>query len=230
MRKRGEATALSVEEDSPGCSNREDERDGNVGPRKLLEQDQEPHVRHAGACGCSSDISSIYSWQQLNNIVILGFPLGFYMAAQGSLIVFVVMLFWFARKQNAHRRRMRRGGRLSGGNVMATTATSGRRRFHLQSRPHLRHLYRRLHRLHHPDGDPRARSACPNVIIGYLFVGFTIVDLRRHRHLSAHHAGRRILCRRPPRAGVLQRHGDRRRLDVGGIVHRHGRHALPARL
>jgi putative solute:sodium symporter small subunit len=37
----------------------------------------------------------------LNNVVILGFPLGYYMAAQGSLIAFVVMLFWFARKQNA---------------------------------------------------------------------------------------------------------------------------------
>ena len=37
----------------------------------------------------------------LNNIVILGFPLGFYMAAQGSLIVFVAMLFWFARRQDA---------------------------------------------------------------------------------------------------------------------------------
>jgi putative solute:sodium symporter small subunit len=36
----------------------------------------------------------------LNNIVIFGFPLGFYMAAQGSLIAFVIMLFWFARKQN----------------------------------------------------------------------------------------------------------------------------------
>lgn len=35
----------------------------------------------------------------LNKIVILGFPLGFYMAAQGSLIAFVVMLFWFARSQ-----------------------------------------------------------------------------------------------------------------------------------
>ena len=33
-------------------------------------------------------------------IPILGFPLGFYMAAQGSLIVFVVMLFLFARQQN----------------------------------------------------------------------------------------------------------------------------------
>jgi putative solute:sodium symporter small subunit len=37
----------------------------------------------------------------LNDIRIFGFPLGFYMAAQGSLIIFVVMLFWFARRQNA---------------------------------------------------------------------------------------------------------------------------------
>jgi putative solute:sodium symporter small subunit len=36
----------------------------------------------------------------LNNVVILGFPLGFYMAAQGSLIVFVILLFWFANRQN----------------------------------------------------------------------------------------------------------------------------------
>ncbi|MEH2505760.1 putative solute:sodium symporter small subunit [Bradyrhizobium sp. AZCC 1578] len=38
----------------------------------------------------------------LNTIVIpiLGFPLGFYMAAQGSLIAFVVMLFMFAKQQD----------------------------------------------------------------------------------------------------------------------------------
>jgi putative solute:sodium symporter small subunit len=36
----------------------------------------------------------------LNTIHVLGFPLGFYMAAQGSLIIFVVGLFWFARRQN----------------------------------------------------------------------------------------------------------------------------------
>ena len=38
----------------------------------------------------------------LNKITvpILGFPLGFYMAAQGSLIVFVVMLFMFAKQQD----------------------------------------------------------------------------------------------------------------------------------
>ncbi len=33
-------------------------------------------------------------------IPIVNFPLGFYMAAQGSLIAFVVMLFIFARKQD----------------------------------------------------------------------------------------------------------------------------------
>jgi len=37
----------------------------------------------------------------LNQIRIIGFPLGFYMAAQGSLIVFVALIFWYARKQNA---------------------------------------------------------------------------------------------------------------------------------
>lgn len=37
----------------------------------------------------------------LNEIVILGFPLGFYMAAQGSLIAFVILIFWFAARQDA---------------------------------------------------------------------------------------------------------------------------------
>ena len=37
---------------------------------------------------------------QLNKISFLGFPLGFYMAAQGSLIVFVVQLFVFAKQQD----------------------------------------------------------------------------------------------------------------------------------
>jgi putative solute:sodium symporter small subunit len=38
----------------------------------------------------------------LNKITIpvLNFPLGFYMAAQGSLIAFVVMLFVFAKQQD----------------------------------------------------------------------------------------------------------------------------------
>ncbi len=37
---------------------------------------------------------------QLNKIVILGFPLGFYMAAQGSLIVFVILCVWSASAQD----------------------------------------------------------------------------------------------------------------------------------
>jgi putative solute:sodium symporter small subunit len=37
---------------------------------------------------------------QLNTIVIAGFPLGFYMAAQGSLISYVVLCFWNASAQN----------------------------------------------------------------------------------------------------------------------------------
>ena len=36
----------------------------------------------------------------LNGIKIFGFPLGFYMASQGSLIIFVAMLFWFAKAQD----------------------------------------------------------------------------------------------------------------------------------
>lgn len=37
----------------------------------------------------------------LNNISFFGWPLGYYMAAQGSLIVFVVQLFMFNRQQHA---------------------------------------------------------------------------------------------------------------------------------
>jgi putative solute:sodium symporter small subunit len=36
----------------------------------------------------------------LNKVVILGFPLGFYMAAQGSLIAFVLLIFWYANRQH----------------------------------------------------------------------------------------------------------------------------------
>ena len=36
----------------------------------------------------------------LNEISFLGFPLGYYFAAQGSLFSFVLLVAWFARKQN----------------------------------------------------------------------------------------------------------------------------------
>ncbi len=37
---------------------------------------------------------------QLNTIRIIGFPLGYYMAAQGSLIAFVLMCIWNAKSQD----------------------------------------------------------------------------------------------------------------------------------
>ena len=36
----------------------------------------------------------------LNEISFFGFPLGYYMAAQGSLFAFVVIIYLFAKKQN----------------------------------------------------------------------------------------------------------------------------------
>lgn len=37
---------------------------------------------------------------ELNSIVIFGFPFGYYMGAQGSLIVFVLLIFNYAFKMN----------------------------------------------------------------------------------------------------------------------------------
>lgn len=36
----------------------------------------------------------------LNKVSFAGWPLGFYFAAQGSLVVFVVQLFFFAKQQD----------------------------------------------------------------------------------------------------------------------------------
>jgi putative solute:sodium symporter small subunit len=35
----------------------------------------------------------------LNSFTFFGWPIGFYMAAQGSLIVFVVLIWWSANRQ-----------------------------------------------------------------------------------------------------------------------------------
>ena len=35
----------------------------------------------------------------LNSISFLGFPLGYYMAAQGSLLAFVIIIFWTSSRQ-----------------------------------------------------------------------------------------------------------------------------------
>ena len=38
--------------------------------------------------------------RELNEVTLLGFPLGFYMAAQGSLIIYVVLIGVYARYMN----------------------------------------------------------------------------------------------------------------------------------
>ena len=36
---------------------------------------------------------------EINSASFLGYPLAYYMTAQGSLLAFVVLIFWFANKQ-----------------------------------------------------------------------------------------------------------------------------------
>ncbi len=48
-------------------------------------------------------VTFVEGWyaRELNTISFLGFPLGFYMSAQGSLIVYVVIIAVYARYMNA---------------------------------------------------------------------------------------------------------------------------------
>ncbi len=47
--------------------------------------------------------SFVVHWfaDSLNSFSFLGFPFGFYMAAQGSLAIFVILIFWLVRRQGA---------------------------------------------------------------------------------------------------------------------------------
>ena len=36
---------------------------------------------------------------EINSMSFLGYPLAYYMTAQGSLLAFVILIFWFASKQ-----------------------------------------------------------------------------------------------------------------------------------
>lgn len=42
----------------------------------------------------------IFFAPQLNEIVIMGFPFAFYMGAQGSLIIYVLIIWFYARRMN----------------------------------------------------------------------------------------------------------------------------------
>ena len=41
-----------------------------------------------------------YFSRELNELVLFGFPFGFYMGAQGSLVVYVVIIFYYAYRMN----------------------------------------------------------------------------------------------------------------------------------
>jgi putative solute:sodium symporter small subunit len=48
-------------------------------------------------------VTFVEAWyaRELNQFSFFGFPLGFYMSAQGSLIIYVVIIFIYARYMNA---------------------------------------------------------------------------------------------------------------------------------
>lgn len=43
---------------------------------------------------------AIFIVNTLNKITIFGFPLGYYMGAQGSIATFVILIFYYAHKMN----------------------------------------------------------------------------------------------------------------------------------
>ncbi len=47
-------------------------------------------------------VTFVAGWyaRELNEITIFGFPLGFYMGAQGSLIIYVLIIWYYARRMN----------------------------------------------------------------------------------------------------------------------------------
>lgn len=54
-----------------------------------------------------------YFARELNEFTVLGFPLGFYMGAQGSLLVYVLIIGFYAHYMNRldHRYGVHEGGR-----------------------------------------------------------------------------------------------------------------------
>lgn len=41
-----------------------------------------------------------YFARELNSVTLFGFPVGFYMGAQGALAIYVVIIFYYARYMN----------------------------------------------------------------------------------------------------------------------------------
>ena len=47
-------------------------------------------------------VTYVVGWyaRELNELVIFGFPFGFYMGAQGALVIYVIMIFYYAIRMN----------------------------------------------------------------------------------------------------------------------------------
>jgi putative solute:sodium symporter small subunit len=43
---------------------------------------------------------TIFFARELNSIIFMGFPFAFYMGAQGSLIIYVVVIWYYARRMS----------------------------------------------------------------------------------------------------------------------------------
>ena len=41
-----------------------------------------------------------YFARELNEVILFGFPVGFYMGAQGALVIYVVIIFYYANRMN----------------------------------------------------------------------------------------------------------------------------------
>lgn len=44
-------------------------------------------------------VAAFYA-RELNSYILFSFPLGFYMGAQGALLIYVVIVGWYARRMN----------------------------------------------------------------------------------------------------------------------------------
>ncbi len=118
--------------------------------------------------------------------------------------------------------RRARGGRLSHGHPNARPVQG-------DAEEGVQPVHRRLHRVPHPARDRRADG--PDAAVDRVHLpARDRRSVRGHRRREPHRGHRRVLRGRTARARVLQRHGDRRRLDERRVVHRYGRHALSHRV
>ena len=161
-----------------------------------------------------------YYARDLNQINFFGWPLAFYMSAQGSLIIYVIIIWYYARyMNNLDRVYDVKKGRKNNGYASDEQRHRGR-------------IQRRL--------DRQFKSQLKKVYTSYTggFIVFVVVlgdrradgpseeldrlhlpachgrSLRGHRRDEPHVRCGRVLRRRPARTCAVQRHGDRRRLDV----------------